>query len=353
MKRLWSAIVRLWTAWVELLSHREPGTSLACFRIAIALVALSALLSMIAADLVEVMWVDAAYGGLQTLSTRHWLVSLLGGRTPAAAWTLVGSGLVLTSLLAVGLGGRLTALLTLQVYYALTSAQGTLTGGYDTLITNALWLLVLAESTATLSLDCRRRTGRFTSDRLVPAWPRYLVILQLVVVYCATGLHKLSPVWTPGGDCSALYWVFQEPTWRRFDMSFTAGPWVFPLTQLATAVTWWWEVLALLLLVVYWARYTAARGGRVRRALNRFDLRKPWAAIGVMLHLGILVVINVGPFSWISFAYYLCLIPPRPATAVHDGPEAHGATRSTSVSTSVATSTSSSSSESPPGSSLT
>lgn len=306
MKRL----ERLWQAWVELLSLREPATSLARFRVAVALVIVYALLSMIAADLVDAMWVDAAYGGLQTLSTKHWLVGLLGGRTPATAWTLVGGGLVLASLLAVGLGGRLTALLTLQVYYALTSAQGTLTGGYDTLVTNALWLLVLSESTATLSLDCRLRTGRFTSDRAVPAWPRYLVILQLVVVYCTTGLHKLSPVWTPGGDLSALYWVFQEPTWRRFDMSWTASAWAYPLTQLGTAVTWWWEVLAPLLLVVYWARYTADRGGRVRRVLNRFDLRKPWAAIGVALHLGILVLLNVGPFSWISLAYYLCLIPP-------------------------------------------
>ena len=81
---------------------------------------------------------------------------------------------------------------------------------------------------------------------------------------------------------------------------------------------WWWEVLAPLLLVVYWARHTAARGGRVRRALNRFDLRIPWAAIGISLHLGILVLINVGPFSWISLAYYLCLVPPRPAVTPPD-----------------------------------
>lgn len=302
---------RLWSAWVELTSIRELGTSLACFRIAVGLVILYSLVSMIAAGLVEVMWVDAAYGGLQTLSTRHWLVGLLGGRTLATAWTLVGAGLGLACLLVVGLGGRVTALLTLQVYYALTSAHSTLTGGYDTLIINALWLLVLAQSTATLSLDCRRRSGRWRSLQPVPAWPRYLGILQLVVVYGTTGLHKLSPVWTPGGDYSALYWVFQEPTWRRFDMTWTAS--LFPLTQLATALTWWWEVLTPLLLVVYWARHTAARGGRVRRWLNRFDLRKPWAAVGVSLHLGILVLLNVGPFSPISLAYYLCLIPPPTA----------------------------------------
>lgn len=309
---------RLWSAWVTLLSTRELGTSLARFRIAVGLVILYSLLSMIAAELVEVMWIDASYGGLQTLSTQHWLVGVLGGRTPQTAWILVGSGLVLGGLLVLGLGGRLTALCALQVYYGLTSAKSTLAGGYDTLITNALWILVFAESTATLSLDCRRRTGRWTSDRLVLAWPRYLLILQLLVVYGTTGLYKLSPVWTPGGDYSALYWVFAEPTWRRFDMAWTAS--VFPLTQLATAVTWWWEVLSPLMLVVYWARYTADRGGRVRRALNRFDLRKPWALVGIGLHLGILVLLNVGPFSPISLSYYLCLIPP-PAAAKEEEEE--------------------------------
>lgn len=304
-----SRLKRWWAAWVELLSIREPGTSLARFRIAVGLVILYSLSSMIAADLVEVMWIDAAYGGLQTLDASHWLVALLGGRTLDTAWFLVGSGLVLATLLVAGLGGRLTVLCTLQVYYAIVTAKSTLAGGYDTLIINALWMLLLAESTATLSLDCRRRTGRWTSSRLVPAWPRYLVILQLLVVYGSTGLYKLSPVWTPGGDLSALYWVFQDPTWRRFDMDFTAS--VFWITQLATAMTWWWEVLAPVMLLVFWFRYTRERGGRVRRWFNRFDLRKPWAAIGIGLHLGILAMLNVGPFSPISLAYYLCLVPPR------------------------------------------
>jgi len=304
-----SRLKRWWAAWVELLSIREPGTSLARFRIAVGLVILYSLSSMIAADLVEVMWIDAAYGGLQTLDASHWLVALLGGRTVDTAWILVGSGLVLATLLVAGLGGRLTVLCTLQVYYAIITAKSTLAGGYDTLITNALWMLLLAESTATLSLDCRRRTGRWVSSRLVPAWPRYLVILQLLVVYGSTGLYKLSPVWTPGGDLSALYWVFQDPTWRRFDMDFTAS--VYWITQLATAMTWWWEVLAPVMLLVFWFRYTDERGGRVRGWFNRFDLRKPWAAIGISLHLGILVMLNVGPFSPISLAYYLCLVPPR------------------------------------------
>lgn len=302
-------MTRLWSSWVTLTSARELGTSLALFRIAVGLVMVYALLSVIAADLVGVVWVDSAYGGLQPLATHHWLVRLLGGFSPSAAWTLVISALTLATCLIVGLGGRVTALASAQVYYALTSGHPALSGGYDVLITNALWLLALADSTATLSLDCRLRTGAWRSSHLVSAWPRYLVILQLIVVYGATGLKKVSPVWTPGGDHSALYWVFQEPTWRRFDMTWTAS--AFWITQVASAVTWWWEVLTPLLLLVYWARYTAQRGGRLRRALNHFDLRKPWACIGIALHLGIVALLNVGPFSPISLAYYICFVPPE------------------------------------------
>ncbi len=301
-------MTRLWSAWVALTSTRETGESLALLRIAVAGVVIYALCSMIAADLVDVMWVDARYGGLQRLSAQHWLIALLGGQSPRAAWTLVIAALVFAACLVVGIGGRITALLAAQAYYALTSGHDALSGGYDVMITNGLWLLVLADSTATLSLDCRLRTGAWRSARLVAAWPRYMAILQLVVVYTTTGLKKVSPVWTPGGDHSALYWVFQEPTWRRFDMAWTAS--AFWLTQVGSAVTWWWEVLAPLLLLVYWARHTRQHGGPLRRALNRFDLRKAWAAVGIALHLGIFVLLNVGPFSPISLAYYLCLIPP-------------------------------------------
>lgn len=302
-----SRLGRWWRGWVALMSTRESGEAIARFRIAVGAVVLYSIVSVIAADLLHVMWVGANYGGLQTLDASHWLVDVLGGRTHSTANIIAGAAITLAIMMIVGFGGRVTALLLLVVYYAHVTAKSTVTGGYDTMITNALWLLVLADSTATHSLDCRRKTGCWRSDRLVSAWPRYLVILQLVVIYATTGLHKLSPVWTPGGDLSALYWVFQDPTWRRFDMSFTAS--VFWLTQVATATTWWWEVLAPLLLVVYWLRHTRQRGGRLRRWTTRFDLRVAWAAVGVGLHLGILVMLNVGPFSWISLAYYLCLIP--------------------------------------------
>ena len=80
---------------------------------------------------------------------------------------------------------------------------------------------------------------------------------------------------------------------------------------MGTAVTWHWELAAPLLLVWYWAKATAERGGRVRRLITRFDWRKPFAAIGVCLHLGIFLTMDVGPFSLLTLSYYLAFASPE------------------------------------------
>src|SRR5262249_22515372 len=146
-----------------------------------------------------------------------------------------------------GLGGRVAAFVTLQGYVALHRLDGNSSGSSDLLVTNGLWLLVLARSTATLSLDCKLRTGRFRSDDPIPAFPRYLAVLQLVAMYWSTGVQKVSVYWFPAGSYSALYYILQQPTWQRFSMSWAAR--IYPITQVATAVTWIWEVSAPALLL--------------------------------------------------------------------------------------------------------
>ncbi|MBK6576162.1 MAG: HTTM domain-containing protein [Sandaracinaceae bacterium] len=297
-----------WRAWVARCDRREAATTLACFRIAIGLVTLYSLLDVGLGGLVDVLWVDYHSGGYACLGTGNWLMTLLGGATPHVVHALYGVALGSALLVTMGLAGRLSALVAGQTYMALVFVNGSATGGYDMLITNALWLLVLGDATRTLSLDCRLRSGSFVSDASIPAWPRYLAVFQLVVMYTTTGLHKLSTPWLPMGGYSALYDVFQEPTWRRFDMRWTAH--VYPLTQLATATTWFFEVGAPLLLVWFYFRHTRERPGRARAWFARRDLRFPFVAIGLVLHLGILVTLNVGPFSWAAMAYYLCLWHP-------------------------------------------
>lgn len=301
-----------WRAWVALFDRREAATTLACFRIAIGLVALYSLLDVGLAGLLDVLWVDRRWGGYAELGTGNWLFRLLGGPTPDAVRVLYATALGSAVLVTLGLAGRLSALVAGQTYLALVFVNGNATGGYDALITNAFWLLVLGDATRTLSLDCRLRTGSFRSDVPIPAWPRYLAVFQLVVMYTCTGLHKLSSAWLPMGGYSALYDVFQEPTWRRFDMRWTAH--VYPLTQLATATTWFFEVGAPVLLVWFYYRYTRERPGRARAWFARRDLRVPFVAIGLALHVGILITLNVGPFSWAAMSYYLCLFRPDELT---------------------------------------
>lgn len=296
-------------AWVELTSEREPPLVLAALRIAVALVLLGSLFSAYRSGVLESMWIDQRYGGALRLEGTTFWVDLLGGPSRGVIvglfWTASLSGLLVLA----GAGGRVPYLVAAQAYDSLVRMNGDTVGSYDSMITNALFLLLLSAANATLSVDCRLRSGAWTSAEPRPAWPRYLLIFQLLVVYGATGLQKLSLTWTPLGGYSALYWVFQDPTWRRFDLSVTAS--VYPLLVLATAVTWHFEIGAPLLLLHYRARRQHGTAGWLRRWLVRWDLRKPFVLLGVCLHLGILVLLNVGPFSLISLAYYIAFLRPR------------------------------------------
>jgi hypothetical protein len=296
-----------WRFWVELFDRREAGTSLAAVRIGVGLCTLLTLATAAADGMVEVLWVDAAYGGFGDISGNGFF-QLCGGPRPAVTWTLFALAASGALLVTVGLGARVAALVTTLCFGALVSSQPDTTGGADALITNALWLLALSRCDETLSLRCRLRAGSFRSDREIPAWPRYLLILQLVVVYFAAGVQKTAGVWTPGGGYLALHYVFQDPTWIRFGDD--ALLWASPLTRIGTAVTWHWEHLAPLLLLYYYFAYTRERSGRIRRWLTRFDLRKPWAAIGVVLHVGIFSLLDVGVFSLIALIYYFALWRP-------------------------------------------
>ena len=325
-RRPGSRLASWWSGWVALTSRREPGTSLALFRIVTGTSLLFALGSVLAADLVPLLWVDVEHGGYRSLKG-GWLVQALGGATPAVVGSLVGISLVAGLLLTLGVWTRPAALIATQGMLALTTLNIHGRSSYDPLLVNSLWLLVLADSSATLSLGCRLRQGRWTSDRLVAAWPRYLVIVQLVVLYTFTGLHKISIHWTPAGGFSALYYILQQPSWQRGDMTWLAS--VYPLTQLGTAVTWLWELTWPVVPFALWMRTTAERGGRVRSLVNRLPVRAVYVSIGLVMHTMITVLMVVGPFSWITLAYYPCLF--RPAELREAGQRVVARTRSRSA----------------------
>lgn len=320
-----------WGRWLGLMSHREPGTALALVRICAGLVLLWSLSSTWSSGALDALWIGKEYGGVRSMPHPTWLVALLGGPTPGVIHGLTAAGLVGGLLMTLGLGGRVTVLFAQQVFMAVSDLNSHAGGSYDSFLQNLLWLLFLSSSTATLSLDCRLRTGRWTSDVPVLAFPRYLMVFQLVLTYWSTGMLKLSGFWTPMGGFSALYYILQQPTWQRFDLSVFA--WLYPLTQLATGVTWLWEVTAPVWLLAWWYRATRERPGRLRAWANRYRLRLIYAGIGATMHLALWVVFNVGPFSPLSLTYYLALFHPdeyarlwrrlRPQEPAHDHAHQH------------------------------
>lgn len=303
-------IGRVWRRLCVLASRRERGTALALFRIGIGLTVFITLASIVARGLVDVLFVDQSAGGWFALKT-PWPVRLLGGPSSTATWILISTTLVASAATSLGAGGRAVRVLTLFGWIGLMKSFPETGGSFDALLSNALWLCVLADCSATLSVDCRRRTGRWTSERRVPAWPRYLAILQMIVMYASAGLHKVSAHWIPGGDHAAIYYILQWPAWIRFDPAWLS--WGFALTQAMTLATWCFELTAPLWLLAIWFEVTASRPGRLRTWSNRLRLRWWYFSFGIALHLGTWLLLEVGPFSPAALSFYACMLSPAVA----------------------------------------
>jgi hypothetical protein len=296
---------RIWLRWVRFWGRRESPTALGLVRVLICASTLYSLLSIAVGGVMDALWLDKAQGGLSTLSPSHWLWVAWGPPTPVSLHAVWVAALLSGVLGLLGVGGRWPLLATQQLYVALSSLNSNAHGGYDTLIKIALLVLFFSESHTTLSLSSWRATGSLLSAQRVPAWPRRLLLIQLVVMYTVTGFQKIGIPWTPFGGYRALEYVLYDPTWARWVPSWV--PALSPLLRVATALSWHWEQTAFLLLPILYFRRTSDRGGRFRNWFNRWDLRAAWAVTGVVMHLGILLVLNVGPFSWVSLSYYVTL----------------------------------------------
>ena len=284
-----------WSRWVSWIDRREDNASLALMRVAIGLTLLWTLGDIALSGVVELVYLPPEHGGFREMSERHWLIRALGGASPGAVWGLILSGIGLSAALIAGVGRWLAPLLLLQALLALFSLHGASGGGHDRVLYNALFILIVAGG----------------ASRETPTWARYLAVFQLVLIYFTTGVQKIGGEWMPWGDLSALYHALQLPAYRRVALPWLAEqPW-FLFTQIGTAVTMLFEWTSpLLALSVYWAE-TAARPGRLRALANRLRLREIYVIVGITLHLGISLTMQVGPFTPAMLSLYACLYPPE------------------------------------------
>ena len=288
-----------WSRWTALLATREAATSLALTRIALGTSLVAHVAHMLASGIDALAWTDRAFGGFRVLNATPFAEATPGLAHAVGLVTLV-SGI----LFATGTFTRLTTVTTWLGFRWLGDLNGHAGGSYDEVFLDVLFVLIWSRCGQALSVDAWRARAAGTPEALVPAWPRWVIVGQLVTIYASTGLQKVSAGWLPVGPRDALWYILHQPDWQR--RAFTVPPWAFPLTQFATAFTWVWEVGAPVLLLAFWWRRTRTRGGWLRAQANRLDLRAWWLVAGVALHLGIESLLEVGGFSWAMLSLYAC-----------------------------------------------
>ncbi len=289
-----------WGRWVERANRREPAHAVALVRVVYGLALAAHMGWMWVTGAWRWVWLSPADGGLVALN-RTWL-DRVGGPTPGLVEGLVvvsaGAGL----LLALGCFTPVAAFVAALSWSVLTDLGVNAGGSYDFLGGNVFFLLLFAGSGEVWAVDAWRSRLRARGPALVPVWPRWLMVWQLVVMYDATVWQKVSSGWVPGGSADALWYILQQPTWQRIDMQWLAA--YFRLTQVATLGTWVFEHAAPLLVLAAWYRETRTRRGWLRAQFNRVDFRVAYLAVGVAMHIGIEATMEVGAFNVFTLGMY-------------------------------------------------
>lgn len=165
--------------------------------------------------------------------------------------------------------------------------------GGDDVLTTTLFLLMFMPTGVVLSLDRIRKNRRQrwqpgSVDRpKVAPWSVRVLQIQLCVIYCTTGLAKLSGIYL-ADDCAwwngtAIYYVLNDITLAR--VSWLDLPIPYWATVIMTYTSVWWETLFPVLV------------------LSR-RLRLWMLLFGVLFHLGIFLAVEVSWFSFYTLALY-------------------------------------------------
>lgn len=202
--------------------------------------------------------------------------------TAAAVWAAAAV------LLLLGLCSRVSAAVAWALSQSFLALNPYAHNAGDTVRTIVLLYLVVAPCGAAWSLDRWLRRRREPGPVFVYPWPLCLLLVQMAVIYINNGVHKLiGPQWRAG---SSLYYVLGDLTLARW--SYGELPLPFAVTQLLTWGVLVWE-LAFPLLVFLPSTRTVT------------------LLLGVLLHVGIGLSMELGVFALYMLCLYLPFIPVR------------------------------------------
>jgi hypothetical protein len=187
----------------------------------------------------------------------------------------------------------------LAVTFALTASLVQLSwndlplSGAHAAVQAVLFCLIWADCGAVWSIDAWLAHPRAANGAARPPVsdviaPLRLIRFQVALIYLNSGLWKLyNPYWRDG---SAVHFVVNQNPFHRF-------PWMLPvdlqwLTTVASYFTLFWEIGFAFMLLFAPTRRLALIGG-------------------IVLHLGMMAFIEIGPFHWVMLATYVAFLDPE------------------------------------------
>lgn len=297
--------------WVAFWDRREPPTTLALVRILVAAAILGDLLMAWHLELVPELWTPPPFGLGYGANSRDlpWTLELLD-RSREAGGAVWGAATLSAVFLLTGTFTRLSALLLALLYAQLSRISPSADRGIDDLLRIACLLLACSGAGARWSVDAwaARLRGR-PRRTLIPAWPRYLLLTQVLWVYFSCANHRSDEDWWLQGGFSALGKILSDPHFARFTPGSIAP--LYTLTQLGTLATMIFELSAPLMLLWTWYERTPSRPGRLRLLANTLRVRWLWLGVGVTFHLGIALTMRLGMFPFGMLALYPVFLSPR------------------------------------------
>lgn len=294
--------------WIRFWDRREAPTSLALVRILVSLVLLWDLSEAGIRGAVLATWAPPPQGaGWGALQSPPLVVAWLGAGAGTAK--LVWSSALLGALLSLlGIAYRFSSWF---FVFAMVELHGLTPDGdgVDALLRIVLPLLALSGAGSAYSVDAWWKQRRGAAERETWAWPRYLLFVQLLWLYFSAGHHRGNASWGPGGGFAAVGNVLSDPHYARFSPGALAA--FYPLTQLGTLFTMVFELSAPLALLWTFLDRNPARGGRLGHWVRKLKIRWLWLSLGVMLHLGIALTMQLGIFPFGMLALYPAFIAPE------------------------------------------
>lgn len=296
---------RAWDAWVSLWDRTESPVALALVRIFVGVALLADLLRIAVLGIVGALY-SAAPDGYAMPATDLARALVEHGLGPAI-WVIA---VIAAAGVALGFATRISCVALLLATAQLAHIAPDSDRGIHVAFRIVLAILALSQSHARWSIDAWlwARLGR-PFPALVPAWPRYLLLLQLLWIYFSAGIQKAGAEWGPWGGFLAVANTATDPNYARFDPAWLET--FLPVTRVATAATLLFEVTAPLYLVWLYCAETADRPGRARAWINKLRLRWIWIGLGVAFHLGLAVTVSLGVFPWGMLALYPVLLRAR------------------------------------------